>query len=60
MNQDEKMKILIAGGIGAIIGGTVVVVSTNAIPKMMEQISATMMGKMMKRMGEEGCTPDEM
>jgi len=27
---------------------------------MMEEISITMMGKMMKRMGEEGCTPDEM
>ena len=60
MNQNEKQKILVAGGIGAIIGGIVVAAVTRAIPKMMEEISATMMGKMMARMGEEGCTPEEM
>ena len=60
MNSDEKKRILMAGGIGAIVGGVVVAAATNAIPRMMEGISATMMGKMMKRMGEEGCTPEEM
>ena len=60
MNQKEKTKILFAGGVGAIIGGIFVASTTNAIPKMMEAISATMMGKMMARMGEEGCSPEKM
>ena len=60
MDQKERMNYLLAAGIGALFGGAFVAAATNAIPKMMEKISATMMGKMMKRMGEEGCTPDEM
>ena len=60
MNREDKKNYLIAGGIGAVLGGISVAVVTNAIPKMMEAISATMMGKMMKRMGAEGFTPQEM
>ena len=60
MNSNEKQRILIAAGIGVIIGGIVIATATNAIPKMMEAISATMMGKMMARMGEEGCSPEKM
>jgi hypothetical protein len=59
MNIDDKRRILIAGAIGAIVGGLFVAEATNAIPKMMEKISDTMMGKMMARMGKEGCTPEE-
>ena len=60
MDRNEKLKYLIAAGVGAMLGGVLVATATNAIPKMMEKISATMMGRMMKRMGEEGCTPEEM
>ena len=60
MNQDEKVKYLIAAGIGAMAGGILVAAATNAIPRMMQKISDTMMGKMMARMGEEGCSPEEM
>ena len=59
MNQDEKKRILIAGVIGAIAGGLFVAGATNAIPRMMEKISDTMMGKMMARMEAEGCTPQD-
>lgn len=60
MSQIEKRNILIAGWIGAIIGGVVVAIATDAIPRMIEAIFGTIMGGMMKRMGEEGCTPQEM
>jgi hypothetical protein len=60
MMQNENAKYLIAAMLGAIAGGIAVAVMTKAIPKMMEEISATMMGKMMKRMQEQGCTPAEM
>jgi hypothetical protein len=52
MKQNVKLNYLIAAGIGAVAGGILVAAATNAIP--------TMMGKMMARMGEEGCTPQEM
>ena len=42
--------------LGAIGGGLVVTIATNAIPKIM----AGMMQNMMIRMGEEGCNPAEM
>jgi hypothetical protein len=58
--EKNKLYYLITGLVGAVIGGITVLAITNAIPKMMEEISATMMGKMMKRMQEEGCTPEEM
>jgi hypothetical protein len=64
MHSDERNHIIIAGLIGAIAGGAFVAALTNAIPKMMEEISSTMMGKMMAqmrgRMGEQDCTPEEM
>jgi len=59
MKQNVKLNYLIAAGIGAVAGGILVAVTTNTIPKMIEAISDTMMGKMMARMGEEGCTPEE-
>lgn len=60
MNQKKNINYLIAGGIGAVFGGMFIAGVTNAIPKMMAEISTTMMGKMMRRMQEEGCTPEEM
>ena len=60
MKQNVKLNYLIAAGIGAVAGGILVAAATNAIPRVMAKISATMMGKMMARMGEEGCTPQEM
>lgn len=58
--MNQKTNYLIAGGIGAIIGGITVAILTDAIPRMIEVISNTMMGKMMQRMQAEGCTPAEM
>ena len=60
MISKEKTRLLIAAGIGAVSGGIVIAAVTNAIPRLMEEMSNTMMGKMMKRMEEEGCTPAEM
>ena len=60
MNQKNNMNYLIVAGVGAVVGGIVVAVTTQAIPQLMESISNTMMGKMKKRMQEEGCTPAEM
>ena len=64
MHTDEVKRILIAAGIGAVVGGIFVAAATRAIPRMMEEISATMMGKMMTqmgaRMGEGDCSPEEM
>jgi outer membrane lipoprotein SlyB len=47
---------LIAASLGAVAGGITVAAITRAIPKMM----ANMMENMMRRMGSEGCNPEEM
>ena len=46
----------LAAALGATIGGIGVAIFTRAIPKMM----STMMGNMMKNMGDEGCNPENM
>jgi hypothetical protein len=46
----------LAAVLGAVVGGSVALVVTRAIPKMMCQ----MIGIMMAQMGEAGCSPAEM
>ncbi len=55
----EGLKYILIGSIGALIGGAVVLIASNAIPTMMSKIMSGMMFNMMMGMGEEGCTPAE-
>ncbi|MFC1879630.1 hypothetical protein ACFLZW_06915 [Chloroflexota bacterium] len=58
MNKNPVSKnagYLLAGALGAFIGGIAVLVATRAIPKMMQG----MMANMFARMGEAGCSPRE-
>lgn len=51
------MKLFIFSSIiGAIGGGMIVAITTNAIPK----IISSMMSNMMEKMAENGCSPVEM
>ena len=59
-NQHSWGGYALAALLGAIGGGLVVAVVTQAIPKMMSQIMAGMMQTMMSRMREGGCNPAEM
>ena len=47
---------LLAGALGATLGGIAVAILTRAIPSMMSR----MMSNMMMRMSGEGCAPEEM
>lgn len=63
VNEVIKMRMksyLLAAALGAIGGGVVVAIATQAIPKMMSQMMAGMMQNMMRQMGEGGCNPAEM
>ena len=55
----EGLKYILIGSIGALIGGVVVLIASNAIPKMMSNMMSGMMSNMMMGMGEEGCAPEE-
>ena len=50
----------LAAILGAVGGGLIVAVATQAIPKIMSQVMAGMMQTMMARMREGGCNPAEM
>jgi len=45
--------------VGAVIGGAVVLIASNAIPKAVSRVMSEMMSGMMREMGEEGCSPAE-
>jgi hypothetical protein len=52
---------VLAAALGAIGGGLVVAIATNAIPRMMSQMMSGMMQNMMACMGgEDGFNPAEM
>ena len=55
----EGLKYLLIGSIGALLGGTIVLIASNVIPKMMSSMMSGMMSNMMMGVGEEGCTPAE-
>ncbi len=58
-NRATSLKLLLAGSVGALIGGAVVLIASEAIPKAMSRIMSEMMSSMMREMGEEGCSPTE-
>ena len=51
---------MLAAVLGAITGGLVVALATQAIPKMISRTMAEIMQKTMAPMGASGCTPSEM
>ena len=56
--RNIRMNYLVAAVFGAIIGGGVVAVMGNIIPRMMSQMMQGMMANMMAGMGGEGCDPE--
>jgi hypothetical protein len=58
--NSTNQKIILAAGLGALVGGIAVLLATQAIPKMMAQMREGMMQNMMEKMKERGCTPSEM
>jgi hypothetical protein len=52
-------KYLLAGSIGAVVGGILVLIASNAIPKMISAMMPEMMSGMMSAMGREGCSPSK-
>jgi hypothetical protein len=54
---NPSVKYLLAGSIGALAGGLLVLVASHAIPKMISAMMAGMMSSMMGAMGQEGCSP---
>lgn len=52
-------KYLLAGAVGALVGGVLVLIASNAIPKMFSGMMAGMMSSMMSAMGQKGCSPSK-
>ena len=50
---------ILAAALGALGGGLIVMVATQAIPKMMSRMMAGMMQNMLAHMQEKGCAPAE-
>ena len=48
---------ILAGALGATVGGITVAILARAIPSMMSRMMSNMMENMMMRMGGEGCEP---
>lgn len=59
-SRSQARGYLLAAGIGAFIGGCLVLVTSKAIPKMMSRMMAEMMENMMTRMGGEDCSPQDL
>ena len=57
--SSSGVRYLLAGSIGALVGGILVLVASNAIPKMMSRTMPGMMSSMMSKMGRDGCSPGE-
>ena len=58
--QAEKTNYIISGLLGAAAGGLVMLVLTQAIPRMMQRMMSGMMETMRAQMHAEGCQPEEM
>jgi len=55
-SRSSKSGYILAAVLGATAGGIAVAILSKAIPTMMSR----MMANIMKRMGDEGCNPEEM
>ena len=63
MQHSREMKglnYIVAGSIGAMIGGLVVLVASNLIPRMISRMMSEMMKNMMQGRGEMNCSPAEL
>lgn len=56
----DKRGYVITALLGAAAGGLIVLVVTNAIPRMMKHMMSGMMENMRAKMQAEGCKPEEM
>jgi hypothetical protein len=57
--SSHRKGYLLAAVLGAMGGGVVVSIATDAIPRMMAQVMSGMMQKMMAQMGEGDFDPSE-
>ena len=60
ISRYQGRNYLLAVGIGAFMGGCIVLATTHAIPKMISRLMTEMMGRMMIQMGGENCSPQEL
>ena len=58
--NETRTGYLLAASIGALVGGTAVLIASDAIPKIASRLMSSMMANMMQKMGGEGCNPEEM
>ena len=56
----QTRRTILAAVLGALGGGLMVAIATQAIPKIMSQMMPAMMKNVMAHMGERGCSPAEM
>jgi len=56
----DKRGYVITTLLGAAAGGLIMLVVTNAIPRMMKRMMSGMMENMRAQMQAEGCKPEEM
>lgn len=56
----QTRRTILAAVLGALGGGLVVAIATQAIPEIMSQMMPGMMRNMMAHKGERGCSPAEM
>lgn len=59
-SRSQTLGFLLTAGLGAFLGGCIVLVTSKAIPKMMSRMMSEMMGNMMAQMGGEACDPVEL
>ena len=50
---------VLAGSLGALVGGAIVLVISRALPKMMSKMMSGMMRNMMGQMSDGTCSPEE-
>jgi hypothetical protein len=56
--QRRVAENLLAGAVGAVIGGIVVLFASHAVPKTISRVMSGIMSGMMRAMGERGCNPE--
>jgi len=58
-NHSFNLKYALVGLLGAAVGGLIVVVATNAVPRILCGTMAAMMENMAGKMGEAGADPSD-
>ena len=58
--NERRAGYLLAASVGALVGGTVVLIVSDTLPKIASRLMSGMMANMMRQMGSEGCNPEEM